>query len=184
MPMPDWLRHRRSKAQETEEAALWSKCPKCCEVLYRRDLAANLWVCPKCSHHFRMSAFDRINTLVDSDFTEIGNDVLPGDPLQWTDKKAIPQNWRPIARNRNSPKASCADSARSADTTRRSASWIFISAAARWARSSASASRCCSKARASASFRASFSPRAAAPAWKRACSRSCRWQRPRPPSRV
>lgn len=90
MPMPDWLRHRRSKPEETEEAALWSKCPKCSEVLYRRDLAANLWVCPKCSHHFRMSAFDRISTLVDNDFTEIGNDVLPGDPLQWTDRKSYP----------------------------------------------------------------------------------------------
>lgn len=90
MPMPDWLRHRRSKPQEAEEAALWSKCPKCSEVLYRRDLAANLWVCPKCNHHFRMTAFDRINTLVDSDFIEIGNDILPGDPLNWTDKKSYP----------------------------------------------------------------------------------------------
>ena len=54
--MPDWLRHRRSKAKENEDAALWTKCPKCGEVLYRRDLAANLWVCPKCSNHFRMSA--------------------------------------------------------------------------------------------------------------------------------
>lgn len=88
MPMPDWLRSRRNKPQEAEEAALWSKCPKCSEVLYRRDLAANSWVCPKCDHHFRMSAFDRINTLVDSDFIEIGNDVLPGDPLNWTDKKS------------------------------------------------------------------------------------------------
>src|SRR6185437_1136234 len=67
MPMPDWLRHRRSKPQEAEEAALWSKCPKCSEVLYRRDLSANLWVCPRCDHHFRMTAFDRINALVDAD---------------------------------------------------------------------------------------------------------------------
>ena len=87
MPMPDWLRHRRSKEQ-TQDAALWTKCPKCGEVLYRRDLAANLWVCSKCSHHFRMSAFDRISTLVDGDFVEVGNDVLPGDPLEWVDKKS------------------------------------------------------------------------------------------------
>jgi len=88
--MPEWLRLRRSKAEHAEDAALWTKCPKCGEVLYRRDLAANLYVCPKCSHHFRMSAFDRITMLVDSDFTEIGNDVLPGDPLQWVDKKSYP----------------------------------------------------------------------------------------------
>ncbi len=88
MPMPDWLRTRRSKSQEQEDAALWSKCPSCSEVLYRRDLVANLWVCPRCGHHFRMTAFDRINSLVDADFVEIGADVLPGDPLQWVDRKS------------------------------------------------------------------------------------------------
>ncbi len=88
MPMPDWLRHRRSKTQQSEEPALWTKCPSCSEVLYRRDLAANLWVCTKCSHHFRMTAHDRISTLVDGDFTEIGNEILPRDPLQWVDKKS------------------------------------------------------------------------------------------------
>jgi acetyl-CoA carboxylase carboxyl transferase subunit beta len=88
VPMPDWLRSRRSKPEESAEAALWTKCPKCSEVLYRRDLAANLWVCPRCSHHFRMSAYDRISTLIDSDFTEIGTNVLPGDPLNWSDRKS------------------------------------------------------------------------------------------------
>jgi acetyl-CoA carboxylase carboxyl transferase subunit beta len=88
MPMPDWLLHRRLKPEEREDAALWTKCPKCGEVLYRRDLAANLWVCTKCAHHFRMSAFDRISMLVDGDFTEIGGDLLPGDPLQWSDRKS------------------------------------------------------------------------------------------------
>lgn len=90
MAMPEWLRRRRSKAESAEDAALWTKCAKCGEVLYRRDLAANLWVCPKCANHFRMSAFDRISTLVDSDFVEIGNEVQPGDPLEWTDRKSYP----------------------------------------------------------------------------------------------
>jgi acetyl-CoA carboxylase carboxyl transferase subunit beta len=88
MPMPDWLRSLRSKTQQNQEAALWTKCSKCGEVLYRRDLAANLWVCPRCDHHFRMTAFDRINSLIDSDFTEIGDQILPGDPLDWVDKKS------------------------------------------------------------------------------------------------
>lgn len=87
--MPDWLRHRK-KEEPAEDAALWSKCPKCNEVLYRRDLAANQWVCPRCSHHFRMSAYDRISLLVDGDFTEIGSDILPADPLGWVDKKSYP----------------------------------------------------------------------------------------------
>jgi acetyl-CoA carboxylase carboxyl transferase subunit beta len=87
MAMPEWLRSRRGKNAETRDAALWSKCPVCGEVLYRRDLAANLFVCTKCGHHFRMNAYDRINTLIDGDFNEVGGDVLPGDPLGWVDKK-------------------------------------------------------------------------------------------------
>lgn len=90
VPMPEWLRSRRSKDADARDAALWSKCPKCGEVLYRRDLAANLYVCPKCGYHFRMTAYDRISTIVDGDFTEVGNDVQSGDPLGWVDKKTYP----------------------------------------------------------------------------------------------
>jgi acetyl-CoA carboxylase carboxyl transferase subunit beta len=60
-------------------------------MIYRPDLAANLWVCPRCQHHFRMHAFDRISQLVDADFTEIGGDLVPGDPLGWTDKTPYTQ---------------------------------------------------------------------------------------------
>jgi acetyl-CoA carboxylase carboxyl transferase subunit beta len=87
MPMPEWLRIRRSKDSENREAALWSKCPKCGEVLYRRDLLANAYVCTRCGHHFRMGAYDRISTIVDGDFAEIGGEIVSGDPLGWVDKK-------------------------------------------------------------------------------------------------
>ncbi len=88
MPMPDWLRRLRERDVPAEDAALWVKCPSCGEMLYRKDLAANLSVCSKCQYHFRMSAYDRINSLVDGDFVEIGNDILPGDPLEWVDKRS------------------------------------------------------------------------------------------------
>ena len=90
MPVPEWLRIRRSKNADGRDAALWSKCPKCGEVLYRPDLAKNLYVCTKCAHHFRMGAYDRISMLVDGDFVEIGADVQPHDPLEWVDKKTYP----------------------------------------------------------------------------------------------
>ena len=91
MPMPEWLRLRRAQPVAPENAAQWTKCPKCGEMLYRPDLAANLFVCTKCAHHFRMHAFDRISSLVDADFVEIGGELLPGDPLGWTDKVPYPQ---------------------------------------------------------------------------------------------
>jgi acetyl-CoA carboxylase carboxyl transferase subunit beta len=87
MPMPDWLRRLREKDVPAEDAALWVKCPSCGEMLYRKDLEANLSVCTKCNHHFRMHAYDRINSLVDGDFVEIGDEITPGDPLDWTDKR-------------------------------------------------------------------------------------------------
>ncbi len=88
--MPEWLRSRRSKNAESRDAALWSKCTSCGEVLYRPDLAANLYVCTKCGYHFRMGAYDRISMLIDGDFAEIGAEILPGDPLGWVDKKTYP----------------------------------------------------------------------------------------------
>jgi acetyl-CoA carboxylase carboxyl transferase subunit beta len=87
--MPEWM-PRRGKDAQPSDAALWSKCPKCGEMLYRRDLASNLYICTRCGYHFRMKAYDRIATIVDGDFTEIGADVLPGDPLGWTDRKTYP----------------------------------------------------------------------------------------------
>ncbi|MGA8574467.1 MAG: acetyl-CoA carboxylase, carboxyltransferase subunit beta [Candidatus Cybelea sp.] len=86
--MPEWLPSRRSKEASSSDAALWSKCPKCGEVLYRRDLAANLDVCTRCAYHFRMSAYDRIASIADGDFVEIGQEVVPNDPLGWSDKKS------------------------------------------------------------------------------------------------
>ncbi len=90
MPMPDWLRSRRSTASDGRDAAQWTKCPKCGEMLYNRDLIANASVCPRCKHHFRMGAYDRISSIVDGDFVEIGLDVLPGDPLGWSDVRPYP----------------------------------------------------------------------------------------------
>jgi acetyl-CoA carboxylase carboxyl transferase subunit beta len=101
MPMPEWLRLRRAQPVPVEDAAQWTKCPKCGTMIYRPDLAANLWVCPTCAHHFRMHAFDRISMLVDADFNEIGGELLPGDPLGWTDKVPYPQK---LARDREKSK--------------------------------------------------------------------------------
>lgn len=87
MPMPDWLHIRRNRSASVD-AAQWEKCPKCAETIYRRELAEHLFVCPRCGYHFRMHAFDRVHALVDGDFTEIGNEIMPRDPLGWTDKRS------------------------------------------------------------------------------------------------
>lgn len=88
--MREWLPSRRAKESPSNDAALWTKCASCGDVLYRRDLAVNLFVCTRCGYHFRMNAFDRIASIADGEFAEIGHEVMPGDPLGWTDKKTYP----------------------------------------------------------------------------------------------
>ncbi|MGH7661720.1 MAG: acetyl-CoA carboxylase, carboxyltransferase subunit beta [Vulcanimicrobiaceae bacterium] len=89
MPIPDWLRVR--KAQESQDAAQWTKCPECGELLYNPELKTNHEICGKCGHYFRMHAADRISMLVDGDFLEIGGDIEPGDPLAWVDRRPYPE---------------------------------------------------------------------------------------------
>ena len=70
---------------------LWVKCPSCEAVLYRTDLENNLYVCPKCAHHSRVGARERIEQLLDPEGRfEIGLEVLPIDSLKFKDQKKYP----------------------------------------------------------------------------------------------
>jgi acetyl-CoA carboxylase carboxyl transferase subunit beta len=67
---------------------LWIKCATCDAVLYRAELERNLNVCPKCSHHMRIGARERLRTFLDAEPTvEIGNRLMPEDPLKFKDSK-------------------------------------------------------------------------------------------------
>ena len=67
---------------------LWSKCDACEAVLYRTDLEKNLEVCPKCNHHNRIGARERLNVLLDEGGRrEIGAEVTPVDTLRFKDSK-------------------------------------------------------------------------------------------------
>ena len=67
---------------------IWSKCPSCDQILYRVALTENLEVCPKCNHHMRMSARSRLESFLDKgEQTELGNQFLPQDLLNFKDKK-------------------------------------------------------------------------------------------------
>ena len=67
---------------------LWMKCPTCDSVLYRPEVERNLQVCPKCSHHMRIGARDRLVRFLDPDSgTELAANVSPEDPLKFRDTK-------------------------------------------------------------------------------------------------
>ncbi|MGH2530847.1 MAG: acetyl-CoA carboxylase, carboxyltransferase subunit beta [Thermomicrobiales bacterium] len=65
---------------------LWVKCPNCNELVYSKELQHNHQVCPKCGHHFRMGARERIAFLADDEsFEEWDADLRPEDPLDFAD---------------------------------------------------------------------------------------------------
>ena len=67
---------------------LWVKCPSCETVLYKTDLEQNLNVCPKCSHRHRIGARERLDAFLDAEGRyELGQEVLPVDPLRFKDSK-------------------------------------------------------------------------------------------------
>ncbi len=66
---------------------LMVKCPSCANVIYSKDLAASLSVCTKCGHHFRLSASERLRSLLDGEWQEHDNGLMSVDPLKFTDTK-------------------------------------------------------------------------------------------------
>jgi acetyl-CoA carboxylase carboxyl transferase subunit beta len=67
---------------------LWVKCAGCSQAIYHKELATTLNVCPKCGHHFRISAAERLRTLFDDGrWTEYDRDLVSTDPLSFTDTK-------------------------------------------------------------------------------------------------
>jgi acetyl-CoA carboxylase carboxyl transferase subunit beta len=67
---------------------LWHQCPACQQMIFQRDLDANLKVCPHCGHHLRATARDRLVwTFDDGAFTIIDTPKVPQDPLRFRDQK-------------------------------------------------------------------------------------------------
>jgi acetyl-CoA carboxylase carboxyl transferase subunit beta len=85
--MPSRIKTERRTRSVPE--GLWIKCPACDAVLYRAELERNLYVCPKCSHHMRIGARDRLEGFLDLDPVpvEIGATISPEDPLRFRDSK-------------------------------------------------------------------------------------------------
>jgi acetyl-CoA carboxylase carboxyl transferase subunit beta len=74
---------------------LWVKCPGCAQIIYNKDLEQNLSVCPKCSHHFRISATDRLRALFDEGaWTEHFANLSSNNPLQFADTKLYQDRLR------------------------------------------------------------------------------------------
>jgi acetyl-CoA carboxylase carboxyl transferase subunit beta len=107
MSLFDWFADRRKtapvvrNAQEVnEDDGLWSKCPECGLVVYRKDLLANASVCKGCGHHHRIDSEERIALIADpGSFEALDSDLAPTDPLAFKDRRSYADRIRDSQRS-------------------------------------------------------------------------------------
>jgi acetyl-CoA carboxylase carboxyl transferase subunit beta len=89
---PNGAADAAGKTVRTE--GLWIKCIGCRAVIFKADLEANLNVCPKCQHHFKIGARDRLDMLLDPGYELVDGGLRSTDPLNFTDVKPYKQRLR------------------------------------------------------------------------------------------
>jgi acetyl-CoA carboxylase carboxyl transferase subunit beta len=93
--LPPKIQQTDPSERRSVPEGLWIKCPACETVLYKTDLEQNLNVCPKCSHHHRLSARTRLDAFLDPEGRwEIGQEVMPVDPLKFRDSRKYPERLK------------------------------------------------------------------------------------------
>ncbi len=90
--LPPRINRNSDSGSKRVPEGLWVKCPSCESVLYKEDLQATLNVCPKCSHHMRIGARERLDSLLDAEGRlEIGANTRTTDPLKFRDSRKYPE---------------------------------------------------------------------------------------------
>ena len=89
-----WFKKEKTPKQPQAERrlrmpeGLWVKCEACKEMVYKKEVLRNVNVCPKCNYHFRISARERIEALLDEgQYEEFDSDIGPRDALEFRDTK-------------------------------------------------------------------------------------------------
>ena len=89
MAEPTWETAGLAVEKKSVPDGLWIPCEGCAETLFRKALETNLWVCPRCDHHHRISARTRVEQMVDpGSFEPMNARMAPMDPLKFRDLKA------------------------------------------------------------------------------------------------
>ena len=84
-----WLEAEDRPQKRGVPEGLWLKCPSCGATVFKKQVQENRNVCVECDHHFIIGASERVRQLLDPDsFEEWFEDLAPGDPLKFADKKS------------------------------------------------------------------------------------------------
>ena len=92
-----WFKREKQPMEAPESRrvvteGLWIKCAGCKEPLWRKDLESNFQVCPKCGYHYKITAHDRLNLLLDEGWTEQDVTLRSTDPLNFKAIKAYKES--------------------------------------------------------------------------------------------
>ena len=90
-----WFRRKKKGIDTPADAersvkteGLWEKCAGCGKIVWKKDLEANLNVCPHCDHHYRIDSKARLDLLFDKQrYSEHDTELHSTDPLEFTDTK-------------------------------------------------------------------------------------------------
>src|SRR5438046_8174956 len=98
--LPPKIRENERGQRRSVPEGLWIKCPSCETVLYKTALEQNINVCPKCTHHHRIGARERLDAFLDAEGRyEIGQEVVPVDALKFKDSKKYPERLKEALEN-------------------------------------------------------------------------------------
>ncbi|MCA9284703.1 MAG: acetyl-CoA carboxylase carboxyltransferase subunit beta [Phycisphaerales bacterium] len=83
-----WETVESPRPKKAVPEGLWMRCPACGDTLFRKAVEQNLFVCPRCRHHMRVNAVQRVSQLADpGSFEPFNESMLPVDPLSFVDLK-------------------------------------------------------------------------------------------------
>lgn len=97
-----WLQKRSKAASKAVRKqldalpdGLWTKCPKCSEILFSKELEKNLKVCNKCGYHSKLGAAERLAITVDEgSFVEMDADLISVNPLNFPGYESKIEKWK------------------------------------------------------------------------------------------
>jgi len=100
----EWFKKARegiiSQKKKDIPEGLWTKCPRCSDIIYVRQLEENLSTCPNCDYHFRIKSSDYLKLILDEgELEERDQGLISGDPLQFKDSKKYPDRIKSARKN-------------------------------------------------------------------------------------
>jgi len=113
MQVMGWFTREKAPKPEVGESIknqipddIWAKCPSCDTILYTKELKRSAGVCPKCNHHFRLTAKQRIPLMTDRhSFVEMDITLRSPDPLNFRDTKKYKERLKKAEKSSGSIEA-------------------------------------------------------------------------------